>query len=165
MGGSLKGLSPDRKRHEILKACEDHPQEVLNCFADVNPGIDEELFIIELLNANILLQKQDGSIMHGPAYIADNIDGVKRYLAKEENQYLKKKWQIALDERKGYMPVGATEKFANKNKVYATMDLEELQRFIRNPANKIKYGEFREIFTDREAMITKLDVYYSSQPA
>lgn len=165
VGGNLKGLSPDRKRYEILEACKTYPDEVLNCFSDYNPGIDEELFIIELINTGILFQKQDGSIMHGPAYIADSIDGVKKYLAKEENQYLRKKWQITLDERKGYVPQGSGSDFAGKHKMFDNMNLEELQRFVRNPANKIKYGEFKEIMEDREAIIEKLNVQYSGKSA
>jgi hypothetical protein len=74
---------------------------VLNCFPENNPGIETELFILELVHYGIITQNAQGDIYFGQDFIASNIEEVKKLLTKEAYTGMKNRWGLALQKAKG----------------------------------------------------------------
>jgi hypothetical protein len=98
---SPKGVSADYMRSKLIEAAKKWPQVVLNCFPENNPGIETELFILELVHYGIITQNAQGDIYFGQDFIASNIEEVKKLLTKEAYTGMKNRWGLALQKAKG----------------------------------------------------------------
>ena len=98
---SPKGVSPDYMRAKLIEAAKKWPSVVLNCFPENNPGIEAELFILELIHYGIITQNAQGDIYFGQDFIASNIEETKKLLTKEAYTGMKNRWGLALQKAKG----------------------------------------------------------------
>lgn len=102
---NLKSTSDDILKRELVKASREHPELLMSCFQEKNPGIEKEIFIVELLFYGLIQQKPDGDIYSGTRYLGNSIDDVVKSLSKFEMQGDMNKWGIQLSEMKGNKPI------------------------------------------------------------
>lgn len=103
---NLSVVSDDVLKRELVKAAREHPEFLMSCFPERNPGVDKEMFVVELLHYNIISQKADGDIYSGSKYIGNSIEDVVKSLSKQDMQPDISKWNIQLAELKGSVPLG-----------------------------------------------------------
>lgn len=96
-----KGVSPDYMRSKLIEAAKKWPAMVTNCFPEFNPGIDSEIFILELIHYGIITQNATGDIYFGQDYIASGVEETKKVLTKEMYTGMKNRWGLALQKAKG----------------------------------------------------------------
>ena len=102
---NLATVSDDILKRELVKAAREHPELLTSCFPERNPGIEHELFIVELLHYNVVTQKPDGDIYSGARFLGSTIEDVVKTLGKQEMQPDISKWSIQLKELKGSKPM------------------------------------------------------------
>lgn len=87
---------------QLIELCDTHPKQIKACFHKYNPGIDKDIFILECIDAGIIVRKdKGGDLWYNSEYIGATIDDVKRYLGSRENERLNIVWQSKLDARNG----------------------------------------------------------------
>lgn len=102
---NLTTVSDDILKRELVKVSRDHPELLMSCFPVNNPGIENELFVVELLHYKIINQKPDGDIYYGVNYLGRTIEEVTKSFTKQDMQPNINKWGIQLQELKGSRPM------------------------------------------------------------
>jgi hypothetical protein len=92
----------DVLRGQLLELCDSHPKEIKACFSKYNPGIEKDIFVLECVDAKIIIRKDKGDLYYENDYIGKTIDDVKKYLAGRDKQHLYAKFQSLLDQKQGH---------------------------------------------------------------
>jgi hypothetical protein len=134
---SLKS-SQDELRSNLLELCDTHPKQMKMCFHKYNPGIDADIFILECIDANIIVRKDKGDLYHEGDYMGKTIEDVKRYLNSRGKEQLKAKFTSLLNQFRGRPLVDYSEEMNTKRKDDKTYIMECQSAIFENNLDDAK---------------------------
>ncbi len=97
----VEGSPEDYVKAELLKACEENPYDVLQCFTKYNPDIARDIYILELISYKILSKNPNGDIYDGDLFVGSNLSSAKNFMSVGANAAVQDKWKKKLDVKKG----------------------------------------------------------------
>lgn len=114
MGKSIQVQSSSEGtiKAELLKACDEQPKEVLQCFPEYNPDISRDIYILELISYKVLSKRPSGEIYDGDIFVGANLSAAKNFMSIGANAPLQDKWKKKLDVKKGLASTSVIEKLA-----------------------------------------------------
>lgn len=102
--------SSDYVKAEILKAVDENPHDVLQCFPQYNPDITRDIYILELISYKVLTKLPNGEIYDGDVFVGANLSSAKNFMSVGSNAPIIDKWKKKLDVKKGLASESVLEK-------------------------------------------------------
>jgi len=131
---STKGVSSDRQKEQLILAAHRYPERILECDPKNNKSAAIDMFLLELIEEDVLIRKHNGDITFGGEYLGSNLEEVKKALVHEDNKHLAERLNIMLEEKKkGISSAVASEAF----KKVADSDSAYLEKY-NNVVNAFK---------------------------
>lgn len=117
MGKSINvdSMPEDYIKSKLLEAVNENPKEVLNCFPKHNPGIEQDMYILELLKYKILQKRSGNDIYDGDTFIGSSLSQAKNYMTLKAHAGEVDKWKFALDKAKGKVSDDKVESLSSSN--------------------------------------------------
>jgi len=86
---------------KLLEAANEDAEAMLQCFPKYNPGIQQDLYILELIKHKILTKKSNSEIYDGDVFVGGSLSRAKNFLTLKANAGSVDKWKQMLDQAKG----------------------------------------------------------------
>jgi len=134
-------MPEDYIKAKLLEAANEDPDAVLKCFPKHNPGIEEDLYILELIKHKILYKKPNNEIYDGDVYVGQSLGDAKNFLHKAQNAGYVNKWKHLLDKAKGIASDNAIEKLPTDDKAeeYKNIILKVKEAIFDEKVDKAEY--------------------------
>lgn len=108
---------------QLIELCKSNPKEMRQCFEKYNPGIDNDIFILECIDSEIVQRDGKGNLYYHKDYIGTSIEDVKQYLNKQGNQRLSAVFQSELEKKHGKAKTSMmNDKVSSKGNVKTSID-------------------------------------------
>ena len=136
----VSGVSLDFQRAKLLEACREYPDKVKNCFQKYNPGIDQYMFILELIEYKVIRETQRGQYFYEKEPLGSSMEEVLSFLTKQDNSQLKKIFTHKLaigkgeitDEKVSASPHDREGEFANKVRDLKSLIVDDDAKVFKN---------------------------------
>lgn len=138
---NVDSMPEDYIKAKLLEAANEDPDAVLKCFPKHNPGIEEDLYILELIKYKILYKKPNNEIYDGDVYVGQSLGDAKNFLHKSHNAGYVNKWKHLLDKAKGIASDVAIDKLPTDSRAdeYKEIILKVKEAIFDEKVDKAEY--------------------------